>query len=107
MRKVLDELKSLGFPEEDSIKAYNKAKKKDLHDVLDILSEEQEKKQKSLPKVVEQKIEYNVYNCEVCTFLNDPPTSKCSMCQCDAPASAIKVDLEAQKKKNDEALKEK
>lgn len=72
------------------------------------MAEEQEKKKKLLPKVVEKVVvEYNVYNCAMCTFLNDPPSAKCQICDAEAPASAIKVDLEAEKKKKEEALKEK
>lgn len=62
-KKLIQELSFLGFEEEEASAAYNKAKKKDLDSVLDILSEEQEKKKKLLPKPVEKKAEYNIYNC--------------------------------------------
>ena len=62
--------------------AYNKAKKKDLESVLDILIQEQEKKklQNPLAVQIEKPVEYNVYNCEACTYLNDPPAKLCAIC---------------------------
>jgi hypothetical protein len=44
MKKLIQELSSMGFNSEDAKAAYAKAKKKDLDTLLDILSEEQEKK---------------------------------------------------------------
>jgi rubrerythrin len=97
----------MGFELEDCKNAYNKAKKKDLDTILDILSEEQEKKKLIAPKIVEKTVEFNVYNCTVCTFLNDPPAKFCAICGTEAPATAIKVDVEAEKKKLEEEAKAK
>ena len=97
----------MGFDLEDCKNAYNKAKKKDLDTVLDILSEEQEKKKLIAPKVVEKTVEYNVYNCTICTFLNDPPAKFCAICGTEAPVTANKVIIEAEKKKAEEEAKAK
>lgn len=101
------ELQSMGFELEDCKSAYNKAKTKDIDTILDILSEMQEKKKLAAPKVVEKAVEYNVYNCSVCTFLNDPPAKYCAICGTEAPPTAVKVDLEAEKKKLEEEAKAK
>lgn len=106
-KKLLVELQSMGFALEDCKSAYNKAKNKDLDTMLDILSEMQEKKKLTSPKIVEKAVEYNVYNCTVCTFLNDPPAKCCAICGTEAPATAIKVDSEAEKKKLEEEAKAK
>lgn len=106
-KKLLVELQSMGFALEDCKSAYTKAKNKDLDTLLDILSEMQEKKKLTSPKVVEKSVEYNIYNCTVCTFLNDPPAKFCAICGTEAPATAIKVDLEAEKKKLEEEAKAK
>jgi len=97
----------MGFDLEDCKNAYNKAKKKDLDTVLDILSEEQEKKKLIAPKEVKKTVEYNVYNCTICTFLNDPPAKFCAICGTEAPATANKVIIEAEKKKAEEEAKAK
>lgn len=97
----------MGFDLEDCKSAYGKAKNKDIDTILDLLSEMQEKKKLTAPKVVEKTTEYNVYNCSVCTFLNDPPAKFCAICGTEAPATAIKVDLEAEKKKQEEEAKAK
>ena len=62
MKKLVAELFQMGFDAEEAQAAYHKAKKKDLDTLLDILSEEQEKKKALAPKIV-QVIEYNVYQC--------------------------------------------
>lgn len=59
------------------------------------------------PKVLEKTVEYKVYNCTVCTFLNDPPAKFCAICGTEAPTAAIKVDIEAVKKKAEEEAKAK
>jgi len=39
--------------------------------------------------------------------LNDPPAKFCAICGTEAPATAIKVDVEAEKKKLEEEAKAK
>ncbi len=70
----------MGFELENCKNAYNKAKKKDLDTILDILQEKQKKKKLIAPKVTKKKVEFNVYNCTVCTYLNDPPAKFCAIC---------------------------
>lgn len=105
-KKLEAELKQMGFELEDINKAYNKAANKDIDSILDILSEEQEKKKLTQPQKVVEKIEYNSYTCLVCTLINsENPGPECSVCGSPAPQTAIKVDPELEKKKAFEALK--
>lgn len=80
----------MGFSESKGKRAIEKSNSTALNDLIDlILKDPTVDAQASVQnKVVAKKI-YNVYNCSVCTFLNDKPGPECSVCTAPAPESAL------------------
>ena len=106
----MNELTLMGFPAVKAKKVIAEAKSTALNDLIDLILKELandtgDSMKSADPKpAVEEKKEYIAYNCEVCTFINEPNCPVCAVCGSPAPAHAIKVTKAAQPASSEQTM---